>query len=425
MQGEPIYFRYKMNIKRIVYIAGLIILTGCNSQKNNDIDARLKVSDLRDTISFAMNAENAVTITVPPPTEGMKVSDIFEDFKYIPLESSENSLMGQYQNASIYEDRIFIHDVETNMIYIFDMQGKFIHKVGKRGNGPGEFFQPESMTIDPFRKQLLVYDTFIKKIFYFTLDGEFLRTEQMAIRSYQNFKVINPNLIAFGVNRTCENPQLEEINNYNIIYTDSALNVRGGVYKEGENYIPHFSLPSFSTNGKQVYYTPPYTSDVYKFAGDTLVHQFHLDYSKWENHFDLDKLKALKANHKGGYYYNSIHVSPPVLSSNRFLLFKTITEEANDDFYSYYDKVTREILSFNIYTMKAENDLLFTTVLGSYGDYFIGYASASSLSYLKENREKAGVKMKPEISNMIDSLYTDDNDVLVLFKMKPIQKIPQ
>ena len=75
--------------------------------------------------------------------------------------------------------------------------------------------------------------------------------------------------------------------------------------------------------------------------------------------------------------------------------------------------------------MKAENDLLFTTVLGSYEDYFIGYASASSLSYLKENREKAGVKMKPEISNMIDSLYTDDNDVLVLFKMKPIQKIPQ
>lgn len=30
--------------------------------------------------------------------------------------------------------------------------------------------------------------------------------------------------------------------------------------------------------------------------------------------------------------------------------------------------------------------------------------------------------MKPEISNMIDSLYTDDNDVIVLFKFKPIQK---
>lgn len=410
------------HLEKLILFYLIVILTGCSSKTSNDIDAGLKISDLRDTVSFIMKTKNVVTIAVPPPTDKMKASDIFEDFKYIPLESSEKSLMGQYQDICIYENRIFVHDIETNMIYIFNIQGKFINKVGKRGNGPGEFFQPESMTIDPFRKQLLVYDTFIKNIFYFTLDGVFLHSDQMAIMSNQNFKVISPNLIAFGVNRTCENSQLKEMNKYNIIYTDSALNVRGGVYKEEENYIPHFSLPCFSSNNQQVYYTPPYTSDIYEFVGDTLVGKLYLDYSKWKNHFNLDKLKTLEANKKGGYYYNTIHVSPPVLSSNRFLFFETITEESRDNFHSYYDKVTGRILSFNIYTMEAENDLLFTTVLASNENYFIGYISASSLIYLKENRNKNGIAMSPEISNMIDSLYTDDNDVIVLFKLKPIQK---
>lgn len=409
-------------LEGFIILSSLIILIGCNSKKNNELAAGLKISELRDTVSFVMKTGTAVAIPIPPPDKELKASDVFEDFKYIPLESSENSLMGQYRDACIYENRIFIHDIETNMVYIFTMQGKFINKVGKRGNGPGEFFQPESMAIDPFRNQLLVYDTFIRKIFYFTLDGEFLHADRMAIRSNQNFKVISPNLIAFGVNRTRENPQLEEINKYNIIYTDSALNVRGGVYREEENYIPYFSLPSFSSNNRQVYYTPPYASDVYEFVEDTLEHKFHLDYSGWENHFNLDELKALDANKKGKYYYNSIHVSPPVLSNNRFLFFETITEESLDHFHSYYDKVTGKILSFNIYTMESENDLLFTTVLAGYEDYFIGYVPASSLIYLKEERDKKGIAMKPEISNMIDSLQTDDNDVLVLFKLKPIKR---
>ena len=410
------------HVEKLILFYLVVILTGCHFKKTNDISEGLKASNLCDTVSFAMETENAVTITVPPPTDNLKASDLFEDFKYIPLESSEKSFMGQYQGLCLYENRIFVHDIETNMIYIFNLQGKFINKVGKRGNGPGEFFQPESMTVDPFRKQLLVYDTFIKEMFYFTLDGDFLRSEQMAIRSYQNFKVISPNLIAFGVGRTLENPQLKEINKYNIIYTDSALNVRGGVHKGEENYIPHFSLPCFSSNNGQVYYTPPYASDIYEFVGDTLVSRFHLDYSKWDNQFNLEKLKELEANEKGRYYYNSVHVKSPVLSSNRFLFFKTITEETRDNFHSYYDKVTGKILSFDIYKIEAENDLVFTTVLASHGDYFIGYVSAEALIYLKEEREKKGIAMKPEISNMINSLYTDDNDVIVLFKFKPIQK---
>ena len=161
------------HVEKLILFYLVVILTGCHFKKTDDISEGLKASNLRDTVSFAMETENAVTITVPPPTDNLKASDLFEDFKYIPLESSEKSFMGQYQGLCLYENRIFVHDIETNMIYIFNLQGKFINKVGKRGNGPGEFFQPESMTVDPFRKQLLVYDTFIKEMFYFTLDGDF------------------------------------------------------------------------------------------------------------------------------------------------------------------------------------------------------------------------------------------------------------
>lgn len=56
------------HVEKLILFYLVVILTGCHFKKTNDISEGLKASNLCDTVSFAMETENAVTITVPPPT---------------------------------------------------------------------------------------------------------------------------------------------------------------------------------------------------------------------------------------------------------------------------------------------------------------------------------------------------------------------
>jgi hypothetical protein len=98
-------------------------------------------------------------------------------------------------------------------------------------------------------------------------------------------------------------------------------------------------------------------------------------------------------------------------------LFFIVNDKRVDCKY-FYDKRSKKLTGFKkiIY----DNDF-FEKLWGnifSYGDYFIGKSSPADLSELKKMREKTGNSMSKAVSDMIDSLNEEDNDVLVLFKIK-------
>jgi hypothetical protein len=74
--------------------------------------------------------------------------------------------------------RIFVADGKHVKIYILDKEGKFISSFGKSGEGPGEFrnFRMGSR-LHLLNDCLMVNES--NRIHYFTLDGEFVRTESL------------------------------------------------------------------------------------------------------------------------------------------------------------------------------------------------------------------------------------------------------
>jgi len=46
------------------------------------------------------------------------------------------------------QGRLHVLDTGNNRIQVFDREGKFVKTIGRRGQGPGEFFMPESMAFD-------------------------------------------------------------------------------------------------------------------------------------------------------------------------------------------------------------------------------------------------------------------------------------
>ena len=73
----------------------------------------------------------------------------------------------------------FVLDAKECLIKSFDAKAKFLRSFGKKGQGPGEFNGPISLTITP-ANELLVEDGSNRRLSYFTLDGKPLRQQSTA-----------------------------------------------------------------------------------------------------------------------------------------------------------------------------------------------------------------------------------------------------
>lgn len=67
--------------------------------------------------------------------KGLKVSDCFKKVRYVPLETTNNCLVGRGALAQILGDYIVVIS-EMNLCHLFDKQtGRFIRSVGRVGQG--------------------------------------------------------------------------------------------------------------------------------------------------------------------------------------------------------------------------------------------------------------------------------------------------
>lgn len=98
-----------------------------------------------DTISDALfpqsiyDTENGCNVSL---------SDIFTDYRIIPLETTENSLIGGRSNKTIKKnDNYYIRSI--NDVVIFNSDGKFVNRLSAVGGGPGEYNQMYDFDIVP------------------------------------------------------------------------------------------------------------------------------------------------------------------------------------------------------------------------------------------------------------------------------------
>jgi hypothetical protein len=79
----------------------------------------------------------------------------------------------------IEDGTIYALDVKDRKVKVFDKDGKFLFSIGKPGQGPGEIGIPSNLQITT-ANELMLEDAANRRLSYFSLDGEFLRNQNMA-----------------------------------------------------------------------------------------------------------------------------------------------------------------------------------------------------------------------------------------------------
>lgn len=90
---------------------------------------------------------------IPSEVVRMNFSDIFTDFSIIPLETSDQSLIGAYnKRVKITDEDIFFgfHGMDKPAVLLrFDRSGNFLNRIGTGGRGPGEHASSDVHAIIP------------------------------------------------------------------------------------------------------------------------------------------------------------------------------------------------------------------------------------------------------------------------------------
>ena len=254
--------------------------------------------------SYSLNKEGDDFITIPvdvSKTTTLSLSAIADDIKAIELETTKESLIGNIglnrYRVLISDDYIlfFLNDLSSGgsnpQLFLFNDKGKFLNKIGGKGQGPGEYPGVSDVAAD-FENKKIYISTYDYRLICYDFKGKFIKENRYFSMQYLNYT--NNKLFAFassnesgGVSDYKVKNMIYEINNDLKIIDSIKIRdvdlVKSGIfiYTNSDNltcigdniYVNH------SLNMPPISLKPVNTDTLYLYKNKTLIPVFNLKFS--------------------------------------------------------------------------------------------------------------------------------------------------
>ena len=104
------------------------------------------------------------------------LSSLFKSVRTIILETSDDLIIGEIDDLQVFDGYIYILDSrKAKSLFVFNMDGKFVRKIGRRGQGPGDYNQVHDFTLDTENRIIYLCDSYLR-VHKYQLDGTYLQT---------------------------------------------------------------------------------------------------------------------------------------------------------------------------------------------------------------------------------------------------------
>jgi len=198
-------------------------------------------------------------------------SEFIDSVDRIKLETTDESLISKIAKVIIEDGLIFIQDIKTRSVLIFDITGKYKNKILKVGQGPGEYSEISTLMVDNKNKHLIIYDVHNRKMIYYTFDGSFVKE----ITNFSGGRVARDVINLPNENFLCYFPDKKpgDTERFELWEVDSDGKFVNGLLKH-ENAYPHvFNETSsyfYKISENKVGLMDPNLTSIYHYENDTL-----------------------------------------------------------------------------------------------------------------------------------------------------------
>lgn len=353
---------------------------------------------------------------------GLKLSEIVDEIKYIPLETNGECLLGDVDPIRIYGNQIFL--ISNNQVYKFNKAGKFLGKIGSLGKGPGEYLSAYDIQINEYDEQIYVLDTNGKKIHMYSINGLYLESFALGPGLPWQMLFFNHSILVFNQAVAPIPVQLFRVDlKGNVIFNYPTMSglINSSIFSTEASDYASFKMETNSFN-----YTSAWTDTVYRIINNNWTEAlFCIDYGKYK--YPL----------KGKFEGHSMTLKPEFV----YQTWKVITNRYLFFYYGYHWKnylAVYDIKSNSFILNKMVNKLLpgiindidggidisrIHSYLSNNGSELISAIQALDFTQQKNNDESNNLNpiflpQRKAFKELVQNLNEDDNPVIQIIHLK-------
>jgi hypothetical protein len=321
--------------------------------------------------------------------------------RYVPLETSDECLIGYVDKTLIKNNKIYVADFHrSEAIFVFDMNGKFLFKIARKGQGPGEYISVRDFDVlsngyiyvfNPFKKMILIYNSIGKYVDYIQLDYYIKKFCLIENKIY--WSEIYESGITFA-----------KLAVYDMTDKNTRFLFKDKKFLESTDIINFSSYSFYYSPDNVTYYSPKFSEIIYSITKDGVYPAIGLKnvnmpsqemINRWKRVEDMRE--RLNLFYSSKYFFENAYI----FETDKYIAFQYCTGELqNVVIYNKFSKNTLSYLSFF-------QDIGTSAVSGSTGKEFFGV-----VNFLADNKPHQRIlESREELKNWKE----DDNPVIVFF----------
>lgn len=229
--------------------------------------------------------------------------DLINDVEIISLHCDE-VIIGNIDKVIKFDTIIYLMDSRQNKsIYLFNLQGDFIHSISNYGQGPEEYIQLTDMFIDVTDSTLNILSRMDRKLFKYDLKGEELRVIEKTPKSFFSMKKIDKGYMAYMGNFSEDMTK-----RYNLWLLNENLEITDHYFEIDEKWESIMSAggSDYSTYKDMSYYITPMDFSIYLITDGEVKTKYTFDLGKlkWSKEVNVE---SLNQQEKIDLYQNYIY----------------------------------------------------------------------------------------------------------------------
>ncbi|MDR1222123.1 MAG: 6-bladed beta-propeller [Tannerella sp.] len=104
----------------------------------------------------------------------LKLNDLVSSVEYIPLETNDSCVTGQIYTYDVTPNYILVLCSKSTAVYLFDRSGRFIARVGRKGQGLGEYNYIDNIFVDEKLQRIFIRTYDPNRLNMYGFNGEYI-----------------------------------------------------------------------------------------------------------------------------------------------------------------------------------------------------------------------------------------------------------
>lgn len=214
--------------------------------------------------------DNRFALKASLEQQEVSVSDLFDRLEVIPLETNDSCLLMWPDKVLCHDGYYEVFDRKHPALFVFDKDGRFVRKVGRKGDGPEEYTEIYDAIHDSRNGDICMLSPF-GEIFVYSADGKFQRRLRLPQKlNYWSFEDWGDFFVTWTL------PGDKGDKGISLIDKESMLCVKE--YWEGNRNLFFLYPRAFHKYKDDIYFFRAFGREVYRIDKDSMSVAYQWDF---------------------------------------------------------------------------------------------------------------------------------------------------